>query len=135
VLSLLKLLLWRFLSLLAASILAAPPNRRMPANLLRFNMSPWTVGTATRLCGSAFHQWATYLIPKMTQTSRTPKPRVSKVGIHIQLNPPIHSCPIIPPLIVAPPAGSGSTWSMRYAMVSAVEKIWGNLIQGCKFTV
>lgn len=32
---------------------------------------------------------------------------ISKVGIHTQLNPPIHPCPIIPPLIIdrviAPP--------------------------------
>src|SRR3972149_3615310 len=35
--------------------------------------------------------------PKRTQPSRTPRPRVSKVGIHIQLIPPIHPLPIIPP--------------------------------------
>ena len=32
---------------------------------------------------------ATYLFPKMAQPSRMPMPRVSKVGIHIQLIPPM----------------------------------------------
>src|SRR3990172_3764878 len=68
---------------------------------------------------------ATYFFPKMAQPSRMPMPRVSKVGIHIQLIPPIIPLPIMPPLIVPPviappPKRRKSTTTMTKAMTRAV---------------
>src|SRR3990170_5722189 len=71
------------------------------------------------------HRRLGHFFPKITQPSRTPRPRVSKVGIHIQLNPPIHPCPIIPPLIIdpviaPPPKIRKSTTSTTNAMTRGV---------------
>lgn len=63
---------------------------------------------------------ATYFFPKMAQPSRIPMPRVSKVGIHIQLIPPIMPPLIVPPVIAPPPKRRKSTTTMTKAMTRAV---------------
>ena len=82
------------------------------------------------------HRRLGHFFPKIIQPSRTPRPRVSKVGIHIQLNPPlihpcpilyppIHRCPIIPPpiidpVIAPPPKIRKSTTTTTNAMTRGV---------------
>src|SRR5512132_3466125 len=77
-----------------------------------------------------------HFFAKIIQPNRTPRARVSNVGIHIQLNPPfIQPCPIlyppippcpiilqpsIEPVIAPPPKNRKSTMTTTSAMISGV---------------
>ena len=61
----------------------------------------------------------------MAQPSRMPRPRVSKVGIHIQVIPPITPLPIMPPpkvapVIAPPPKSRKNTITTTKAMIRGV---------------